>query len=157
MEGTSATVLFDHIEWDDANIPHATRHGVSADEIEQALVNADTWRPNKAGARADEAERAQYYYDHRHDLDKVFGDTEPNPRQGQRLDVTISVRFTADEIAAVRARAEALGMKPTAYIRAMAVAAGGEPLDRARIAAQVQAVERELTALDHLVAERKAS
>lgn len=25
------------IEWDDANLEHATRHGVSADEIDQAI------------------------------------------------------------------------------------------------------------------------
>lgn len=40
-------MLFDHIDWDDNNILHATRHGVSIDEIEQAIANAATARPNR--------------------------------------------------------------------------------------------------------------
>jgi hypothetical protein len=33
-------VLFDHIDWDEANLVHATRR-VTANEIEQAIWNAD--------------------------------------------------------------------------------------------------------------------
>lgn len=37
------------IEWDDANLEHATRHGVSAEEIEQALTNPTGVRRNRRG------------------------------------------------------------------------------------------------------------
>jgi hypothetical protein len=37
------------IEWDDANIEHATRHGVSASEIEQVLRSGPTYRANRRG------------------------------------------------------------------------------------------------------------
>lgn len=33
-------MIFDLIEWDDANMEHATAHGVSVDEIEQVITNA---------------------------------------------------------------------------------------------------------------------
>jgi hypothetical protein len=41
------------IEWDDANLVHATRHGVTADEIDQALGNRPVYRRNKRGRSAD--------------------------------------------------------------------------------------------------------
>jgi hypothetical protein len=34
-------VLFEWFEWDDDNIMHATRHGVSVVEIGEAIANAD--------------------------------------------------------------------------------------------------------------------
>lgn len=37
------------IEWDDANREHATGHGVSEEEITQALVNYPTVRGNRKG------------------------------------------------------------------------------------------------------------
>lgn len=40
-------MLYDHIEWDDANIEHATRHGVSMTEIEQVIDNAETVQRNR--------------------------------------------------------------------------------------------------------------
>lgn len=46
-------MIFDHIDWDDANIVHATRHGISVDEIEQVIANANQWRPNSAGRTGD--------------------------------------------------------------------------------------------------------
>lgn len=40
-------MLFERIDWDDANLYHATRHGVTAEEIEQAIANATTVRRNR--------------------------------------------------------------------------------------------------------------
>jgi hypothetical protein len=37
------------IEWDDANLEHATRHGVSSSEIEQVLRSGPTYRANRRG------------------------------------------------------------------------------------------------------------
>jgi hypothetical protein len=37
----SLGVLFEWFEWDDDNIMHATRHGVSVVEIAEAIANAD--------------------------------------------------------------------------------------------------------------------
>lgn len=70
---------------------------------------------------------ADYDHDHRDDMDQ-WGDLEPI-RKPERLDVTISVRFTADEIAAVRQRALEAGVKPTVFIRRAALH-GSTPLDR---------------------------
>jgi hypothetical protein len=42
----------DDIEWDDANREHATRHGISVDEITQALLNGPTMRRNRMGRAA---------------------------------------------------------------------------------------------------------
>ena len=41
------------IEWDDDNVEHATRHGVSVSEIEQAIANATAGRRNKRGRSGD--------------------------------------------------------------------------------------------------------
>jgi hypothetical protein len=38
-------VLFDHVEWDDANLEHACRR-LTAREIEQVIMNAVTYRPH---------------------------------------------------------------------------------------------------------------
>jgi len=70
---------------------------------------------------------ADYDHDHRDDMDQ-WGDLEPI-RKPERLDVTISVRFTADEIAAVRQRALEAGLKPTVFIREAALHRHN-PLDR---------------------------
>jgi uncharacterized DUF497 family protein len=43
----------DDIEWDDVNRAHATRHGVTVDEIHQALLNAPTLRRNRKGRAGD--------------------------------------------------------------------------------------------------------
>lgn len=39
-------MIFDHIEWDDDNLDHATRRLTMA-EIEQAIWNATTWRRSR--------------------------------------------------------------------------------------------------------------
>ncbi len=38
---------FDAVEWDEGNFDHATPHGVSAEEIEQAISNAVEFRRSK--------------------------------------------------------------------------------------------------------------
>lgn len=78
-----------------------------------------------------EDELADYYHDHRDDMDQ-WGDPEPI-RKPDRLDVTISVRFTADEIAAVRQRATEAGVKPTVFIRHAALQSTNQ-LDRRLLA-----------------------
>lgn len=42
----------DDIEWDDANSEHATRHGVTIDEITEALLNGPKVRRNRKGRSA---------------------------------------------------------------------------------------------------------
>lgn len=71
--------------------------------------------------RADmtEAQLAEYYQTHRDDTDE-WGSPEVIKKPA-RLDVTISVRFTTDEIASVRERASQAGMKPTSFIRQAAL------------------------------------
>ncbi|MDQ4037179.1 MAG: hypothetical protein M3313_02205 [Actinomycetota bacterium] len=38
---------FDAVEWDEGNLDHATKHGASAEEIEQAISNATEFRRSK--------------------------------------------------------------------------------------------------------------
>lgn len=90
---------------------------------------------------AADAELADYYDQHRDLTD--WGESQPVQRQ-ERLDVTISVRFTLAEMAAVRARAEAADLKPTTYIRRCALDAEQPPIDRARLSHTVAALSRDL-------------
>jgi uncharacterized DUF497 family protein len=46
-------VRIEVIEWDDDNLEHATRHGVSLNEMEQAIANATAVQRNKRGRSAD--------------------------------------------------------------------------------------------------------
>jgi hypothetical protein len=92
-------------------------------------------------AHATDAELAEHY-DRNRDLS---GWGEPLPKNTPaRLDVTISVRFSGEELAAVRARAEALGLKPTTYIRRLVLAGDDPPLDRRGLAETVDALSRDL-------------
>ncbi|XVV09619.1 hypothetical protein ACQP2X_32845 [Actinoplanes sp. CA-131856] len=43
----------EHIEWDEQNLEHATRHGVSADEIDQVLTGGPEYNRNKKGRSGD--------------------------------------------------------------------------------------------------------
>lgn len=97
---------------------------------------------SEPGPTADDRELADYY-DRTHDRDDAWGEPEPVTAP-ERLDVTLSVRFTPSEIAAIRSQAAALGMKPTAYIRQCTLAAEAPPIDRARIARTVEALSRDL-------------
>ncbi len=51
--GGGGIVCPDDIDWDDANREHATRHGISEEEITQALVNNPTVRRNRKGRSGD--------------------------------------------------------------------------------------------------------
>jgi len=70
---------------------------------------------------------ADYDHAHGHDMHE-WGEPEPIQKP-DRLDVTIAVRFTADEIAAVRQRATEAAVKPTVFIRRAALHSHN-PLDR---------------------------
>lgn len=90
---------------------------------------------NTDGKRAEqltEAERAEGHYQRRDD-EGEWGEPEPVVKPA-RLEATLSVRFTREELDAVREAAERAGMKPTTFIREAAVAAvARQPLDRARL------------------------
>lgn len=93
------------------------------------------------GPGATDAELANYYDQH-HDL---TGWSEPQTVQKpERLDVTISVRFTPAEIATIRARAAATDLKPTTYIRRCALADEQPPIDREQLSRTVAALTRNL-------------
>lgn len=81
-----------------------------------------------------EDELAEYYYAHRDDED-MWGGPEPIERP-DRLDVTLSVRFSRAEIEAIRAAAERAGKKPTAFVRAAAMN-HAHPIDRQRLSADL--------------------
>ncbi len=65
-----------------------------------------------------EAQLAEYY-DQTHDVSE-FDEDAAYPTEVRR-NVTISVRFSEEEIARLRAQADALGMKVTALIRSAAL------------------------------------
>ncbi|MHB2023533.1 MAG: plasmid mobilization protein [Mycobacteriales bacterium] len=96
------------------------------------------------GLDARDNELADYYEQHREG--RQWGEPEPVQRR-DRLDVTISVRFTRNEIAAVRARAQAAGLKPTAHIRRCALEIEEPPIDRGKLSQSVAALSRDLEEL----------
>jgi uncharacterized protein (DUF1778 family) len=67
-----------------------------------------------------------------------------------RRNVTISVRFSAEEIDAIRQQAAAAGMKVTAYIRQAAIS-GGDTIDRDKVASAVAAVSNDLDRVRRLI------
>lgn len=97
-----------------------------------------------------ERDLAAHYNEH--GAGDEWGEPETVARP-ERLDVTISVRFTEVEIAAVREAAARIDMKPTAFIRHAAMAAAGS--ERSIPAASVAEVLRDI---DHnLEALRRAA
>lgn len=76
-----------------------------------------------------EAELADYYNRTRDTSDFDGGRELPIT---VRRNVTISVRFSEEEITALRARADAAGAKVTSYIRAAALDAA-DPVDREKL------------------------
>lgn len=94
------------------------------------------------GAEASDRELADYY-DHAASTGDEWGEPEPVDKP-ERLDATLSVRFSPTEISAVRSRAAEAGLKPTTYIRHCVLAAEQFPLDRERIARTVDALSRDL-------------
>lgn len=90
----------------------------------------------KPAEQLTEAERAEDYYQRRED-EGEWGEPE-SVMKPARLEATLSVRFTREELDAVREAAERAGMKPTAFIRQAAVAAvARQPLDRARLESSI--------------------
>lgn len=82
--------------------------------------------------RDEQDNEAERYYERRHEDDDW--DAPDALEKPARLDVTLSVRFTRDELDAVRGAAERAGLKPTAFIRHAAVEALVQtPVDRARL------------------------
>jgi len=92
-----------------------------------------------------EAELAEYYNRTRASSD--FDDGEEVPITVKR-NVTISVRFSDEEIAELRARAEQAGVKVTSFIRAAALEAAS-PVDRVALGE----LARDLGQRAHQVAE----
>ncbi len=92
-----------------------------------------------------EAELAEYYNRTRDPSD--FDEGEEVPITVKR-NVTISVRFSDEEIAELRARSEQAGVKVTSFIRAAALEAAS-PVDRAALGE----LARDLEQRAHLVAE----
>jgi hypothetical protein len=68
-----------------------------------------------------------------------------------RRSVTISVRFSEDELRQLRRDAEAAGLKLTSYIRAAALQAGS-PVDRDRLLAALRTVSEDVARAERLVA-----
>ncbi|PZS23460.1 MAG: hypothetical protein DLM54_01305 [Acidimicrobiales bacterium] len=93
------------------------------------------------GPDATDAEVTKYYDQCRQSTDG--GDSQPVQRP-ERLEITISVRFTPGEIAAIRTRAQDAGLKPTAYIRRCALAEEVPPIDRGQLSRSVDALSRNL-------------
>lgn len=81
------------------------------------------------------------YYDRTHDLSE-FDEADEEPVQIKRS-VTISVRFSAEEIEALRRRADAANMKVTGFIRAAALEAE-HPIDREAVTALAAGVEAQI-------------
>jgi len=92
-----------------------------------------------------EPELADYYNETR-DLSE-FDLENPEPITVRRA-VTISVRFSEDEITELRARAERAGVKVTSFIRAAALEAAS-PVDRVALGE----LARDLEQRAHQVAE----
>ena len=90
------------------------------------------------------AELADYY----NETEDLSGFDEDAVPVTVRRSVTISVRFSDDEIAELRARAERAGVKVTSFIRAAALEATS-PVDRAALGE----LARDLEQRAHQVAE----
>lgn len=98
------------------------------------------------GHGARDRELADSYDAHR-DTSR-FGDPKP-VQAAERLDVTISVRFTPAEVTDVRSWARAAGMKPTSSIRRCALEREDAPLDRTELARSIESLSNEVESLRH--------
>lgn len=96
------------------------------------------------------------YYLTTGDLSEFAGDAVPVTRRRERLDVSITVRFTPDEIDALRARADEQGMRVTALIRQLAVEHTGDAqiVHLATARRLAQALAREVGALNEQLGNR---
>ena len=86
-----------------------------------------------------EAELAEYYNRTQDTSDFDKGEEVPIT---VRRNLTISVRFSVDEIAALRARAEHAGVKVTSFIRAAALEATN-PVDRVALGELARDLEQQ--------------
>ncbi|MGH3500405.1 MAG: plasmid mobilization protein [Nocardioidaceae bacterium] len=94
-----------------------------------------------------EAELAKHYEETR-DLSSFEGGTA-EPVEVRR-NVTISVRFSDEEIALLRSRAAAAGAKVTAYIRAAALQQAA-PLDRLQLLHALEAASADVARAEELL------
>jgi hypothetical protein len=97
--------------------------------------------------RVSEPELAEYY-NRTHDVSE-FDESAELPVEVRR-NVTISVRFTQEEIETLRRDADAAGVKVTAYIRAAALQASS-PVDRKRLQAALRAVVEDVSRVERLL------
>jgi uncharacterized protein (DUF1778 family) len=86
------------------------------------------------------------YYNRTEDL-SGFDEGAAVPVEPGRRDVTISVRFSAEEIEAVRAAADGVGEKVTAYIRAAALDGAAPAARRVRVTCLVDRLAADLESL----------
>ena len=96
-----------------------------------------------------EAELADHY-NQTEDISE-FDVEHPQPATIRR-NVTISVRFSDEEIAELRDRAERAGLKVTSFIRAAALDAA-HPVDRAQLTELARDLEQRVHRVAKLVAE----
>lgn len=102
---------------------------------------------SKSTKERTEAELAKEYEETR-DL-SGFEDGSVEPVEVRR-NVTISVRFSDQEIAVLRARAEDAGAKVTAYIRAAALQQAA-PLDRLQLLQALEAASANVARAERLL------
>ena len=100
-------------------------------------------------AKRTEAELADHYTE-TEDLSE-FDEKNAIPVTVKRS-VTISVRFSDDEIAELRTRAERAGVKVTSFIRAAALDAAN-PVDRAQLSELARDLEQRVHRVAEIVAE----
>ena len=101
----------------------------------------------KSTKEATEAELAKRYEETRDLSGFEGGSVEPVE---VRRNVTISVRFSDEELAVLRARAEAAGTKVTAYIRAAALQQAA-PLDRLQLIQALEAASADVARAERLL------
>ena len=96
------------------------------------------------------------YYLTTGNLSEFAADAVAVTRRRERLDVSITVRFTPDEIDALRVRADEQGMRVTALIRRLAVEHTGDTqiVDLSVARRLAQAVAREVDALNEQLGNR---
>ena len=102
---------------------------------------------SKASKTMTEAELAKRY-DETRDLSGFDGGTA-EPVEVRR-NVTISVRFSDEEIALLRERAEDVGTKVTAYIRAAALQQAA-PVDRLQVIGLLEDVSADVARVERLL------
>lgn len=102
---------------------------------------------NKTAKATTENELAKHYDKTRDLSDFDGGEAEPVE---VRRSVTLSVRFSDEELAILRQRAEEAGVKVTAYIRAAALQQAA-PLDRLQLLAALEAASADVARAERLL------